>query len=70
MKHPFCFLCGRASSFVNVYLPGKGTPAAPPPGKGRMIVYSLCERCAERLDELADVIEARIESQLSRADLI
>ena len=68
--HPFCFLCGRPSTFVNVYLPGKGTPAAPPAGKGRMIIYSLCEACAGRLDVLAETIEARIESELRRAGLI
>ena len=63
-KHPFCLLCGRPSTFVNVYLPGKGTSAAPPAGKGRMIIYSLCEACARRLDVLAETIEAKIESEL------
>jgi hypothetical protein len=63
-RKPSCLLCGRPSTFTNVYIPGKHTPVAPPPGKGRIIIYSLCDHCAERLDELGEIIEARIESDL------
>lgn len=51
-------------------LPGKGTAIAPPPGKRRMIIYSLCDHCAARLDELTEVIEARIESDLRASGVI
>jgi len=67
---PFCLLCGSPTAFTTIYLPGKNSPAAPPPGKGRMIIYSLCKRCAQRLDTLADVIEARIENELRTAEII
>ena len=63
-RKPFCLLCGRPTTFTNVYFPGKDTPVAPPPGKGRMIIYSLCDCCEGRFDELADIIEAKIESDL------
>lgn len=69
-RKPLCFLCGRPSSFVNVYLPGKGTPVAPPPGKERMIIYSLCKGCTERLDVLVETIEAKIENELRAAGAI
>ena len=69
-RKPFCLLCGRPSTSVNIYFPGKGTAAAPPPGKGRMIIYSLCDHCAARLDELAEIIEARIESDLRASGVI
>ena len=67
---PFCLLCGRPSTFTTVYIPGKGTPVAPPPGKGRMIIYGLCDHCAGRFDELAEIIEARIESDLRASGAI
>lgn len=58
----FCLLCGRRSSVVAVYIPGKNTPVAPAPGRQRRIVYSLCDRCVRRAD-VAEAAEARIESQ-------
>lgn len=69
-RKPFCLLCGQPTTFTNVYFPGKGTAAAPPPGKGRMIIYSLCSRCAERFDELSEIIESRIESDLRASGAI
>ena len=69
-RKPFCLLCGRPSTFTNLYFPGKNTAAAPPPGKGRVIIYSLCDRCAERLDELGEIIEDRIESHLRDSGVI
>ncbi len=66
-RKPHCLLCGRPSAFVTLYLPGQDTPVAPPPGKRRLIIYSLCEHCACRLDVLAETIEARIESELRHA---
>lgn len=35
-----------------------------------MIIYSLCDHCAARLDELTEVIEARIESDLRASGVI
>jgi hypothetical protein len=67
-KQPFCYLCGKPSSFVTVYLPPEGSPAARPDGDIRMIIYSLCRGCAERFHELAETIEARIASQIQEAD--
>jgi len=69
-RKPFCLLCGRPSTTVNLYFPGKGTSAAPPAGKNRMIIYSLCDYCSSRLDELSEIIEARIESDLRTAGVI
>ena len=69
-RKPFCLLCGRPTTFTNIFFPGKGTPLAPPPGKQRLIVYSLCDHCAGRLDELAENIEARIESDLRASGAI
>jgi len=67
---PSCLLCGSPTAFTTIYLPGKNSPAAAPPGKERMIIYPLCARCAQRLDTLADVIEARIENDLRASGLI
>lgn len=64
---PHCLLCSGPATFAGLYLPGKDSPAAPPPGKGRMVVYSLCESCAQRLDVLAHLIETRIENQIRQA---
>lgn len=63
-RKPFCLLCGKPTSFTNVYIPGKHSPLAPPPGKGRLVVYSLCESCAGRFHELSGLIEARLEHEL------
>lgn len=65
-----CLLCGGPTVFTNVYVPGPGSHVAPPPGKGRMVIYSLCRPCAQRLDVLAEVIEAKIENDLRAAQLI
>lgn len=62
-----CLLCNSPAVFAAVYVPGEGSPVAPPPGKGRMVLYSLCESCAQRLDVLAEVIEARIENEIRQA---
>jgi len=69
-RKPECLLCGGTTAFTNVYFPGKGTPAAAPPGKHRMIIYSLCDSCARRFDVLSEVIEAKIENELRAAQLI
>ncbi|QNN21808.1 hypothetical protein HED60_05815 [Planctomycetales bacterium ZRK34] len=63
-RKPHCLLCGGPTVFTNIYIPGKRSPAAPPPGKRRMIIYSLCESCAGKLDTLAEVIETKIENEL------
>ena len=65
-----CLLCGRPGVFEALYFPGKNSPAAPPPGKGRIILYGLCEYCGSRRQSLLEIIEARIESDLRAAGAI
>jgi len=67
---PFCLLCNGPTTFTNIYVPGKASPMAPPPGKGRIIIYSLCRRCAERLDVLTGTIERKIENELRALGVI
>jgi len=69
-RKPHCLLCGGVTVFTNIYIPGRRSPAAPPPGKRRMIIYSLCESCAGKLDTLAEVIEAKIENELRSSGAI
>ncbi|MBN2583492.1 MAG: hypothetical protein JXL80_10520 [Planctomycetes bacterium] len=59
-----CLLCGRPGVVEALYFPGKNSPAAPPPGKGRIIIYGLCEHCGSHQQALTEIIEARIESDL------
>ena len=69
LRRTECLLCGETTSYTMVYLPGPASAAAPPPGKGRMIIYSLCRDCAEHLDTLGPVIEAKIERELRGAQV-
>lgn len=64
LRRPACLTCGGLTTYTNVYLPGPHSAVAPPPGTGRMIIYSLCQGCAEQLDTLAPVIVAKIENEL------
>ena len=70
LRRTECLLCGEPTSYTSVYLPGPASVVAPPPGKGRMIIYSLCRGCAEHLDTLAPVIEAKIEKELRDAQVV
>jgi hypothetical protein len=65
-----CLLCGRPGAMEALYFPGKNSPAAPPPGKGRIILYGLCEYCGTHRQMLMEVIEARIESDLRASGVI
>ena len=65
-----CVLCGRPGAFEALYFPGENSPAAPPPGKGRIILYGLCEYCGTHRRMLMEVIEARIESELRASGAI
>ena len=65
-----CLLCGRPGVFGALYFPSRNSPVAPPPGKGRIVLYSLCERCNRRRQSLLEIIEARIESDLRASGLI
>ena len=65
-----CLLCGRPGVIESLYFPGPHSPAAPPPGKGRIIRYRLCERCNRRWQSLLEVVEDRIESDLRATGLI
>ena len=67
-KH--CLLCGRPAVIESLYFPGPNSPAAPPPGKGRIIRYRLCEACGRQRESLLEIIEARIESDLRAGGLI
>ena len=62
-----CLLCSRPSAVVGLYVPGKDSPASHPAGGTRLIAYSLCRRCAERLDILIEVIETKLEAELREA---
>ena len=65
-----CLLCGRRGVVEVLYFPGKKSPAAPPPGRGRNVRYALCEPCNSRRRSLLETIEARIESDLRASGLI
>jgi ribosomal protein S14 len=65
-----CLLCGRPGVIESLYFPGPNSPAAPPPGKGRIIRYRLCETCGRQRQSLLEIIEARIESDLRSSGLI
>ena len=59
-----CLLCGRPGAVNGMYFPGPHSPAAPPPDKGRIVLYSLCERCNRQRQSLLEIVEDRIESDL------
>lgn len=65
-----CLLCGRPGVIESLYFPGPNSAAAPPPGKGRIIRYRLCESCGRQRQSLLEIIEARIESDLRSSGLI
>lgn len=65
-----CLLCGQPGAVNGMYFPGPHSPAAPPPGKGRIVLYSLCERCNRRRQSLLEVVEDRIESDLRASGAI
>ena len=65
-----CLLCGRPGAVNAMYFPDKNSLVAPPPGKGRIILYGLCEYCDSRRQSLMPIIEARIESNLRASGAI
>ncbi len=65
-----CLLCGKPGVFEALYFPGENTPVSPPSGKGRIILYALCEECGCRMKILTPIIEARIESDLRAEGVI
>ena len=67
---PTCLLCGRPTKVSAIYFPGKDSPASAPPGKCRMILYSLCDGCARRPNVQADLVEPRIEQELRKTGTI
>lgn len=67
---PYCLLCSGPTAFTNIYIPGERSSVKPPPGKGRMVIYSLCESCARNFHALSDLIETKIENELHSAGAI
>ncbi len=67
---PHCLLCGGPTAFSNIYIPGEESPAAPPPGKQRVVLYSLCQHCAGNFAALSDLIETKIENELRHSGVI
>jgi len=65
-----CLLCGGPTYIAAVFVPDATSVTAPPPGKLRMILYSLCRPCAERGDTIVEQIEAWLEARLRRARAI
>lgn len=65
-----CVLCGRPGAVNGIYFPATDSPAAAPPGKSRIILYSLCQRCNGRRESLVEIIEDRIESELRASGVI
>lgn len=61
-----CLLCGRRAAFVALFIP---TPRlrqmwGEPPGKVRIVKYSLCKRC-QRKPTCTARVEAKIFSEVA-----
>src|SRR4051794_32557480 len=56
-----CLLCGRPPTFLGFWLPTEVITRrlGAPPGKHRVVTYSLCQRCKDRRGSLRRV-EAKI----------
>lgn len=67
---PHCLLCGGPTYIAAVFVPNATSVLAPPPGKLRMIPYSLCRPCAEKGSAIVDQVEALLEARLRRAGVI
>lgn len=67
---PHCLLCDGPTAFSNLFIPSAKSPAAPPPGKQRVVLYSLCRHCAGNFEALSDLIETKIENELRRTGVI
>jgi hypothetical protein len=63
-RKPFCLLCGRPTVSVCLYFPGPSSPIAHPQGRGRVILYSLCDDCDRQRQSLYPAIEAVIEREV------
>ena len=53
-----CLLCSRPRAFIGVFQPD---------GKKHRLVYALCASCAAQVPLLIEIIEARIEQEISRS---
>jgi len=63
-RKPFCLLCGQPTVSTCLYFPGPSSRIAHPQGRGRAVIYSLCDGCHRRYEELLPVIQTVLERQV------